>query len=342
MKIGIVGAGKATICFLSALHQIKSIEAEALCVRKPSLQLESIAAVHKLKTVYFSYQEFLHDQSFDTVYIAVPNYLHYEFAKLALLCGKNVIVEKPMVPYSSLGTELEQIAWDLGLFLFEAMTTYYMPNYHRLEMLLPKIGQVSAVQCSFSKISSRYEDYCNGRIHPIFSRKYFGGALYDINCYQIALISGLLGKPIKSDYYPHYGYQGVDLSGVAVLRYRDFLAICQAAKDSGGIDFCHIYGTQGYLLIDGSCNWLPQLTAMIDGKKAVYVERIPKQERMQYEFMEFCRLVQQRDYNTCYTQLRKTLCTIEIVEDMERKAHESYDKNRPDFGSWQRMPNGTI
>jgi predicted dehydrogenase len=342
MKIGVVGLGKAATCFLSTLHRINSIKVEALCVRKPSLLLEDIVAKYTPKTVYFSYQEFLNDQSFDTVYIAVPNYLHYEFTKSALLCRKNVIVEKPMVPYISLGTELEQIARNLGLFLFEAMTTYYMPNYHRLEILLPKIGQISAIQCSFSKISCHYKDYCMGQMHPVFSREQFGGALYDMNCYQIALVSGLLDKPVCSDYYPHYGYQGVDISGVAVLQYKDFTAVCHAAKDSGGPNFFHIYGTKGYLRIDGSCNWLPHLSVMIGGKEKTYVECIPKQERMQYEFIEFCRLIQQRDYDTCYAQLRKTLCAIEIMEDMERTAYEFYYKNRLDFGGWQGKPHGTV
>lgn len=323
------------------MPRIKDIQVEAICVRGPSLSLESLVATYKLKSVFFSYQEFLHDQSFDTVYIAVPNHLHYEYAKSALLCGKNVIVEKPMVPYSSLGTELKKIAQGLGLFLFEAMTTYYMPNYHRIELCLPEIGQVRAVQCRFSKISSRYEDYCMGKIHPVFSRKYFGGALYDMNCYQIALVSGLFGKPICSDYYPHYGYHGVDISGVAVLQYKGFSAMCQAAKDSTGFDFCQIYGTRGYFSIEGSCNWLPCLTTMIGGKKSVYAEQIPKQQRMQYEFTEFYRLIQQRDYNSCYTQLQKTLCAIEIMEHMGEKAYEQYDKNWSDPGCWQRKPYGT-
>lgn len=40
--------------------------------------------------------EKLLDSEIDTVYIAVPNLLHFEMAKEAVLRGKHVIVEKPM------------------------------------------------------------------------------------------------------------------------------------------------------------------------------------------------------------------------------------------------------
>lgn len=43
------------------------------------------------------------------------------------------------------------------------MTTQYQPNYAKLRELLPRVGTVRMVQCSFSQYSSRYDAFAPGR-----------------------------------------------------------------------------------------------------------------------------------------------------------------------------------
>ena len=95
----------------------------------------------------------------DAVYIAVPNLQHARYARVALEAGKHVIVEKPMAVTAAETEELAALAQRKRLFLFEAMTTQYQPNYAKLRELLPRVGTVRMVQCSFSQYSSRYDAF---------------------------------------------------------------------------------------------------------------------------------------------------------------------------------------
>ena len=58
---------------------------------------------------------------------------------IALEAGKHVIVEKPMAVTAAETEELAALAQRKRLFLFEAMTTQYQPNYAKLRELLPRV-----------------------------------------------------------------------------------------------------------------------------------------------------------------------------------------------------------
>ena len=66
--------------------------------------------------------------------------------------------------------ELAALARRKKVFLFEAMTTQYLENYNKIRELLPRIGRVKLVQCNFSQYSSRYHDFCAGKVWPSLTR----------------------------------------------------------------------------------------------------------------------------------------------------------------------------
>src|ERR1700681_461541 len=57
-----------------------------------------------------SLDEVLADSSVQTVHLAVPNVLHYEFAKRAITAGKHVLCEKPLAMTSQQSGELVDLA----------------------------------------------------------------------------------------------------------------------------------------------------------------------------------------------------------------------------------------
>ena len=63
-----------------------------------------------MEKAYCDLAQMLRETEMDAVYIAVPNHLHFAFAKQALEAGKNVIVEKPMVGSCSEAQELSALA----------------------------------------------------------------------------------------------------------------------------------------------------------------------------------------------------------------------------------------
>ena len=77
--------------------------------------------------MFFDYDKLLQSE-YDTVYIALPNVIHFDFAKEALLADKNVIVEKPATSNPQEFCELRELAKEKHLFLFEAVDIPYLPD----------------------------------------------------------------------------------------------------------------------------------------------------------------------------------------------------------------------
>jgi predicted dehydrogenase len=75
-------------------------------------QAESQSARQKLglPKAYQSLEEILSDDAVGAVHLAVPNVLHYEFAKQALGAGKHVLCEKPLAMNSAQSAELVELA----------------------------------------------------------------------------------------------------------------------------------------------------------------------------------------------------------------------------------------
>ena len=109
------------------------------------------------------------DESFDTVYIALVNSAHYSYAKQALLAGKHVIVEKPLVSSYAEARELSDIASEQNVFLFEAIMLRYSANYASIVKNLEKVGEISLILANYSQYSSRYDAYLEGKVYPFHS-----------------------------------------------------------------------------------------------------------------------------------------------------------------------------
>src|SRR5699024_5608849 len=103
-------------------------------------------------------------EEIDFVYIASPNSLHFEQAKLALEHGKNVICEKPFTSTVKEAEKLISLAKEKGLMLFEAITTIHLPNYQAIKAQLSQVGTLKVVHCNYSQYSSRYTKLIQGEL----------------------------------------------------------------------------------------------------------------------------------------------------------------------------------
>ena len=74
-----------------------------------------------------------------------------------------------------------------------------------------------------------------------------GGALYDINLYNIYTAVALYGAPVKAVYYPNLGFNGVDTSGVEILQYDGFTATLTGAKDADSPCHTILQGEKGWI-----------------------------------------------------------------------------------------------
>lgn len=316
MKIGIVGNGMIVGMFLHDAATVEHAQVIALCVRPKSMEKgKKIAEEYKIPNFYTDYDVFLSNPEIDAVYIGISNLVHYEYAKKALEAGKHVICEKPFTVTGKEAEELSSLAMEKGLFLWEAFIIPYLPPYGTVKDSLPEVGKVKLIQCNYSKISSRYHQYLSGQILPAFDPSLAGGALFDLNIYNLHFTIGLFGKPMAAHYYPVRGYNGIDTSGIAVLEYPDFQAVCCAAKDSTSPSGFVIQGDQGTLRGEESVSTLAKITVSNPSGETVLAE-FDGADKLSYELKEFIRQYETGDFASCYEMLKHSVEVAETVDEL--------------------------
>lgn len=106
--VAVVGAG-----FIGPVH-VEALRRLGLPVRGilGCDQAESQRAAKSLglPKAYASLDEVLADPGVQSVHLAVPNVLHYEFAKRAITAGKHVLCEKPLAMNATQSAELVELA----------------------------------------------------------------------------------------------------------------------------------------------------------------------------------------------------------------------------------------
>ena len=118
LKLGIIGTGAISHHFIEAAHTSGEYQLVAVYSRKIETA-EKFANRYSNVHLFNKLEDFF-DSSFDVVYIASPNSLHYAQAKLALEMGKHVILEKPAVMRPEEWQDLVQTAEDHHSFIVEA------------------------------------------------------------------------------------------------------------------------------------------------------------------------------------------------------------------------------
>lgn len=222
MKLAMLGTGKIVQDALLALREAPEITVDSVFARPQSrAKAEKLAAEWQIPHVYTDMQALLASDC-DTVYVGLANHVHVPYAEMALRGGHDVIMEKPFAPCGSDVAAMRALAKKQGRLIIEAVTPFFLPNFAVIRKALPKLGRIRAVQANYSQYSSRYDAYRAGTVLPAFDPARFGGALYDINIYNLNLIIALFGKPQEAHYTANCGFNGIDTSGVATLRYKDF------------------------------------------------------------------------------------------------------------------------
>lgn len=316
MKLAILGTGKIVHDLLEALRDVPEVELTSVFARPKSREkAEALAAEWNIPHVYTDYAELLAHDDADFIYVGLINTVHYDYTKQALAVGRNVIVEKPFAPTYAEVKELVELAQTKHAMLLEAVTLLYLPNFQAMKEAIAELGPIHAVQANYSQYSSRYDKYKEGVVLPAFDPKLAGGALYDINIYNLNLICGLLGAPETAQYTANRGFNGIDTSGVAVLNYGTFFATAVGAKDSASRGFCIVQGEKGWLEMQGAPNELPRIAVHAEEKDCI-VEANRYSHRMVHEFQAFTRIYATQDWEAVRRSNEQSLCVARLVDEL--------------------------
>ena len=314
MKLGILGAGMIVGHFLEMVKELPEIKLQAILGTKRSKEkLLTIKEEYEINQAFTDFTEMLENADMDTVYVALPNHLHYAYAKQALEYGKHVICEKPFTLTLAEFKELKQLALEKNLVLVEAITNQYLGNYQTIKKLMPELGELKVIECNYSQYSSRYDAFKEGTILPAFNPKMGGGALMDINIYNIHFVVGLLGRPTEVYYLPNIE-RDIDTSGVLVLDYPTVKVVCIGAKDSTSEIRSTIQGNKGSILINGSSSLIVEVEKQLNGQEPIVYNNNVHSHRMYEEFAEFYRMISEHDIVAVEKQLNHSEIVMEVVD----------------------------
>ncbi|MCK1257472.1 Gfo/Idh/MocA family oxidoreductase [Streptococcus uberis] len=314
MKLTVVGTGKIVEEALPIITATNGIQVQAL-VSTPRSQekAKALADHYRIQDLYTDLEEALTNPNTDTVYVATPNHLHYEMTKAALLAGKHVICEKPFTLKEAQAQELAEIAKRKQLILLEAITNLYLENFAVLKEELANLGDIKIVDCNYSQYSSRYDAFKEGVIAPAFDPEKGGGALRDLNIYNIHLVVALFGLPETVNYLPNME-RGVDTSGILLMDYLDFKVVCIAAKDCSAEVRTTIQGNRGSLIVAGESNTLPQVQVTENGIEPRVINKNGSEHRMAAEFRVFQAIIDERDFERAQEALDHSLKVMKVLD----------------------------
>jgi D-xylose 1-dehydrogenase (NADP+, D-xylono-1,5-lactone-forming) len=206
---GVIGAaGIARRRFLPALQKARNGD----LVVVGSRSLDRAAALAPGRALG-SYEEVLEEPAVDAVYIPLPNGLHAPWIRKALAAGKHVLCEKPIVLRPAEVDELADAAAAAGRVLMEGFMYRLHPQYEQAvwEPLVERIGTLRAAHVRrsfpFDQSGDYREDAALG-----------GGAMWDIGCYCLDLLTRLCGVPLEVDAMGDLR-RGVDWTTAVQLRF---------------------------------------------------------------------------------------------------------------------------
>ena len=247
LKLGIIGTSSISHHFLEATHTSGKFQLGAVYSRKIETAEKFVEQYQGVK-LFDQLNDFFND-SFDVVYIASPNSLHFSQAKMALSAGKHVILEKPAVTQPQDWQDLVQTAKDNKCFVFEAARNYHEDAFATIKDFLAN-KQILGADFNYAKYSSKMPNLLAGDTPNVFSDRFAGGALMDLGIYPLYAAVRLFGKPTHATYQAQKLDNSIDLNGDGILSYPDYQVHIKAGKNITSNLPCEIYTTDGTLTLN--------------------------------------------------------------------------------------------
>jgi predicted dehydrogenase len=221
----------------------------------------AFAIRHGAPRTYASLDAMLRDADVDAVWIASPNHLHEEHARMALEAGKQVLAEKPLAITGSGARDLAELAERRE----RRLAVGYQGRFHAaLRDLQARIregalGEVAYVRASWQTRYARLPDAW--RLRPNTSG---GWAIMDIGTHTLDAAlwlkdftqPRLLGSRLSTQHWS----VGVEDLAVLLLQLGDATAVVEAATGvQGPANRVEVYGTGGWAIATGV--FVPRLGA---------------------------------------------------------------------------------
>ena len=317
MRVGILGAGDISRNFLNAAG-ICEVEVAAIYNHNYD-KAAALASEFGVERVYNDFEAFLNDESFDTVYVGLPNGLHCEYAGKAMAYGKHVLIEKPFCSNMNEFRNLVELARENKVFLIEMDRVQALPNFKVMQEKLADIGDVSAVIMNYSQYSRKYDAYLEGNVSNVFTTEFSGGALVDLGVYGVDLATALFGMPKNLSYAVKKLETGVDVAGVLTMQYDTFVVCIVVSKDSVGHKHVAVQGEKGTLISYEAPSVLNRLF-WLDRWGQGEISASQDYDASVYTLWEMKRIIDEKDYDAYYARLNQSKRVMKVMDTARKSA----------------------
>lgn len=229
---------------------------------------EKLSEFEKLfpaEKTYDTYEALLGDSKVEAVYIPLPNTLHCEWVKKAADAGKHILCEKPLAMNEEQAKEMFAYCKEKGILLMEAFSYRHAPLVQKVKEITDA-GTIGKVKYMEAHLTDVLTDMSNIRMQ----RELGGGAFYDMACYDISVISYILGKmPVRAKAFAEIDKTyGVDVSNTFLLKYEDGTqAAGYSSLNSYARGYYAVVGEKGRIEVpcNFNCRNICKFTVTING-----------------------------------------------------------------------------
>ena len=178
------------------------------------------------ETVIFrSVEEMLQNADIDLVVVNTPVQTHFEYVKIALEAGKNVIVEKPFTVDVSEAEALLKLAQEKNLFLSVYQNRRFDRDYLQVQKIMDegKLANLKEVEIRFD----RFRTEPSAKEHKENPQLNGSGSLHDLGSHLIDQATQLFGFPDKL-FADVFSMKGLDFANdyfELLLYYKNHLRV---------------------------------------------------------------------------------------------------------------------
>lgn len=308
IRLGIIGCGRVANRFPSEASVVSGIQVTGAYDTDFAVAKVYVKR-HNLTTSYKSIADLLDNN--DAVYVATPHLSHYPIVKEALMRGKHVLCETPMVLREEEAEVLFSLAEDKHVLLMEANKTAHCPAFNHMIVMVKSgiIGDVIDVNASLSKL---WDDNMSLRE---FDSAQAGGSMYELGSYPLLPIFRLLGTGYENLNLYCRMMHDVDMYTKGVFRYAH--AVCSfqvglGVKTEGNLV---ISGTKGYVYVPAPW-WKTDYFEIRyedqnQNKKCFYKW---DGDGLRYEIQEFVSCIMNHRYFTSRLKRRESICMAKVMQ----------------------------
>lgn len=313
---GIIGTGSIAHQFARGLSILQDCELTAVCSRTQE-SADKFGEEFDVPHRHVGEENMASDKDVDVVYVATPNPMHMNGTLACLDGGKAVLCEKPFAINVSEVIKMVERARKRGLFLMEAMWTYFFPAMVKVRKLVSAgaIGDIRLVQSNFCFRSGWNPE---GRL---LNPELGGGSLLDIGVYNIALAHMVYGQqPTRISSLAHLGETGIDEQSSVILGYENgAMAVLTCSIRTDTLHEAAVYGTNGFIRIPHMF-WQPDRLIVKTGQDE---EKEIRFDRMgngyNYEAVEVMKCLRNDDVESRIMPLDLSLAVIRVMDEVRQQ-----------------------